>query len=65
MAQITRRSYSSNTKPQAGTSPHVMIYKNFGRPFVKIFVGSLLCYQAAYWAWNKLEKEDILHRSGS
>ncbi|EGE01399.1 hypothetical protein TEQG_00452 [Trichophyton equinum CBS 127.97] len=42
-----------------------MVYKNFGRPFVKIFIGSLVCYQAAYWAWNKLEREDIIHRSGS
>ncbi|EFR01784.1 hypothetical protein MGYG_04787 [Nannizzia gypsea CBS 118893] len=62
MAYITRRSYSSKPKPP---SPHVMVYKNFGRPFVKIFVGALICYQAAYWTWNKLEHEDIAHRSGN
>lgn len=42
-----------------------MVYKNFGRPFLKIFIGSLVCYQAAYWAWNKLEREDMVHRSGN
>ncbi|EEQ34470.1 uncharacterized protein MCYG_07289 [Microsporum canis CBS 113480] len=62
MAQFMRRSYSSSSKP---TSPHVMVYKNFGRPFLKIFIGSLVCYQAAYWAWNKLEREDMVHRSGN
>ncbi|EGD85413.1 hypothetical protein H112_06315 [Trichophyton rubrum D6] len=62
MTYICRRSYSSNSKPP---SPHVMVYKNFGRPFIKLFIGSLVCYQAAYWAWNKLEREDIIHRSGS
>ncbi|PUU78050.1 hypothetical protein B9Z19DRAFT_1084901 [Tuber borchii] len=40
------------------TSPHVMFYKDFGRPIAKVFLMAFFTYQVTYWAWVKMEKED-------
>jgi len=37
----------------------VGFYKVFGRPIAKVFLGAVFTYQATYWLWAKLEKDDI------
>lgn len=42
----------------------IMIYKNYGRPFLKLFIGSLAVYSAIYYSWVGLEKGDMKRRGG-
>lgn len=37
----------------------VGFYKTFGRPVAKVLLMSTFVYQLTYWAWVKLEKEEI------
>jgi len=34
------------------------VYKEFGRPFAKVFLMGLFTYQALYWIWMKMEKDE-------
>ncbi|KAL1959259.1 hypothetical protein VTO42DRAFT_2446 [Malbranchea cinnamomea] len=45
-----------------GTSEHILIYKHYGRPFLKVFLGALAVYGAVYYSWVGLEKEDMRTR---
>ncbi|CAG8979324.1 hypothetical protein HYALB_00002448 [Hymenoscyphus albidus] len=47
---------SSSEKP---TSPHIGFYKTFTRPIAKVMLMAVFTYQLAYWAWVKLEKDEI------
>jgi len=40
-------------------SPHVGFYKTFTRPIAKVLLMATFTYQLAYWAWVKLEKDEI------
>ncbi|KAA8893469.1 hypothetical protein FN846DRAFT_978745 [Sphaerosporella brunnea] len=51
-----RRNYSGSPPKQA--SPHIAIYKEFGRPFAKVFLMAVFTYQTLYWGWLKMEKDD-------
>ncbi|KAF8536183.1 hypothetical protein BDD12DRAFT_890849 [Trichophaea hybrida] len=60
-----RRPYSSSGPPprpppssaaQKPVSTHISIYKDFGRPFTKVFLMAVFVYQALYWTWMKMEK---------
>ncbi|KAF8247456.1 hypothetical protein K440DRAFT_682200 [Wilcoxina mikolae CBS 423.85] len=62
-----RRPYSSSGPPprpppsaaaQKPVSPHISIYKDFGRPFAKVFLMAVFVYQALYWTWIKMEKDE-------
>ncbi|KAH8149059.1 uncharacterized protein LAJ45_07035 [Morchella importuna] len=44
---------------QKKVSKHVGFYKELGRPLSKVFLMSFFTYQACYWAWLKLEKEEV------
>lgn len=39
--------------------PQVAFYKTFGRPMLKVFLMAVFTYQLAYWAWAKLEADEI------
>ncbi|CCX34095.1 Similar to hypothetical protein PAAG_04671 [Paracoccidioides brasiliensis Pb01]; acc. no. XP_002793141 [Pyronema omphalodes CBS 100304] len=41
------------------TSPHINIYKDFGRPFIKVFLMAVFVYQTMYWGWMKMEKDEL------
>lgn len=62
--QVACRRYSSVPPPSSSSSspkpasPHILIYKDFGRPFGKVFVTAVLAYQLLYYSWLKLEKEE-------
>jgi hypothetical protein len=36
----------------------ISIYKDFGRPFAKVFLMAVFVYQALYWTWMKMEKDE-------
>ena len=33
------------------------MYKEFGRPFLKVFLMGMFTYQVIYYGWERLEKE--------
>lgn len=37
----------------------IAFYQTFGRPIAKVFLMSTFIYQLTYWAWAKLEKDEI------
>ncbi|KAI9898221.1 hypothetical protein N3K66_006581 [Trichothecium roseum] len=49
-----RRLYSSK---QPGPTSH--FYKTFTRPIAKTLLIAVFTYQFAYWAWSKLETDEI------
>ncbi|PSS25222.1 hypothetical protein M430DRAFT_33007 [Amorphotheca resinae ATCC 22711] len=53
----------SSTEPTASdqkpVSPHIGFYKTFARPIAKVLLMATFTYQLAYFAWVKLEKEEI------
>ncbi|KAH8804626.1 hypothetical protein F5884DRAFT_419530 [Xylogone sp. PMI_703] len=54
--------WSSSDATAAGqkpVSPHIGFYKTFARPIAKVLLMATLTYQMAYWAWVKLEKDEI------
>lgn len=36
----------------------ISIYKDFGRPFAKVFLMAVFVYQTIYWTWLKMEKDE-------
>ncbi|MCJ1276764.1 hypothetical protein MMC21_004571 [Puttea exsequens] len=41
-------------------SPHIGFYKTHGRPLAKVFLGAVFTYQLAYYAWAKLETDEVV-----
>lgn len=56
-ASTWRRSADRPAAP-AAPSPSASLYRTFGRPFSKVFLGALFTYQLAYWTWAKLETDE-------
>ncbi|KAH0605122.1 uncharacterized protein H6S33_005104 [Morchella sextelata] len=59
-----RRGMADMAPPQPApqkkeVSKHIGFYKELGRPLSKVFLMSFFTYQACYWAWLKLEKEEV------
>jgi len=50
---------STEAQGQKTVSPHIGFYKTFTRPIAKVLLMATFTYQLAYWAWVKLEKEEI------
>lgn len=51
-------------KPDTGalsltTLPQSNFYKTFGRPVFKVSLSAIFVYQLVYWAWVKLEQDEI------
>ncbi|TAQ89795.1 hypothetical protein B7494_g1905 [Chlorociboria aeruginascens] len=71
--RITQRRWNSNSSQhgeikgkgtEIGTgkktgSAHVDFYKTFTRPVAKVLLMATFTYQFAYWAWVKLEKDEL------
>ncbi|RDL41390.1 uncharacterized protein BP5553_01369 [Venustampulla echinocandica] len=53
---IRLNSTDSQPKP---SSPTTSFYKTFTRPVAKVLLMATFTYQLAYWAWVKLEKDEI------
>ncbi|CAG9999901.1 unnamed protein product [Clonostachys byssicola] len=51
----TARPYSTKTP-----NPTSQFYKTFTRPIAKVVLGAVLTYQLVYWAWVKLETDEII-----
>ncbi|KAI5779484.1 hypothetical protein EDC01DRAFT_301087 [Geopyxis carbonaria] len=47
---------SSDESPEASIT--IGIYKDFGRPFVKVFLMAMCTYQGFYWLWLKMELDE-------
>ncbi|KAI5815832.1 hypothetical protein BZA77DRAFT_314402 [Pyronema omphalodes] len=60
-SQIRRNAVPPPPPPAAAkpTSPHISIYKDFGRPFIKVFLMAVFVYQTMYWGWMKMEKDEL------
>ncbi|KZF26911.1 hypothetical protein L228DRAFT_258266 [Xylona heveae TC161] len=57
----SRRQASSSSKTSASQEPsaHANFYKQFSRPIAKVFLPAVFTYQALYWLWVKLEKDEV------
>ncbi|KAI1005096.1 hypothetical protein K3495_g3121 [Podosphaera aphanis] len=53
-----RRFYATEAPPKA-LSPHIGFYKTFGRPVAKVLLMATFVYQLTYWAWVKLEADEM------
>uniref|UniRef100_A0A0B7JRI1 Uncharacterized protein n=1 Tax=Bionectria ochroleuca TaxID=29856 RepID=A0A0B7JRI1_BIOOC len=51
----TARPYSTKAP-----NPTSQFYKTFTRPIAKVVLGAVLTYQLVYWAWVKLETDEII-----
>ncbi|KAE8442449.1 hypothetical protein EG329_003350 [Mollisiaceae sp. DMI_Dod_QoI] len=51
--------FNSTQAGQKQVSPHVGFYKTFTRPVAKVLLMATFTYQLTYWAWVKLEKDEI------
>lgn len=40
-------------------------YRSFGRPIAKVFLGAVFTYQVIYFAWVKLDVEDVKDKKSS
>jgi hypothetical protein len=56
VASAPVRTYA--TEP-AKTNPTTQFYKTFTRPIAKVLLTATLTYQFLYWAWVKLETDEI------
>jgi len=34
------------------------MYKQFGRPFAKVFLGAMFTYQVLFWCWEKMRLDE-------
>ncbi|PGH18499.1 hypothetical protein AJ80_04469 [Polytolypa hystricis UAMH7299] len=53
---IRRNTTTQESKPP---SAHRAPYKNFGGAFIKVFMGAVFTYQLIYYAWTRLEVEEL------
>ncbi|RDA86535.1 hypothetical protein CP532_1908 [Ophiocordyceps camponoti-leonardi (nom. inval.)] len=51
-----QRTFASSTGQPGPTST---FYKTFSRPIAKTLILAVFTYQLAYWAWAKLEADDV------
>lgn len=59
---FARRPYSTQPPPPSATGD---FYKTFTRPVAKCLLLALFTYQLTYWAWLKLEQDEIkMERTG-
>ncbi|KAI0123102.1 hypothetical protein BJ170DRAFT_125505 [Xylariales sp. AK1849] len=56
------RAYADVPKPP---SQHTTFYKTFGRPIFKVALMAIFTYQLAYFAWLKLETNEIREDIGA
>lgn len=57
---IQRRFESSAPDPQPERAPRASnVYKQFGRPFAKVFLGAMLTYQVLFWCWEKMRLDEL------
>ncbi|KIN03827.1 hypothetical protein OIDMADRAFT_51763 [Oidiodendron maius Zn] len=59
---LAQSRWNSTQPPAPGphpVSPHIGFYKTFARPVAKVLLMATLTYQLAYWAWVRLEKDEI------
>ncbi|KAL8284981.1 hypothetical protein RB597_002185 [Gaeumannomyces tritici] len=54
--QQQRRHGSSSPQPSHTSN----FYKTFGRPVFKVSLSAIFVYQLVYWAWVKLEQDEIM-----
>ncbi|KAK1829621.1 hypothetical protein QBC39DRAFT_356010 [Podospora conica] len=61
----TRRPYSTQQQQPPPPSATGDFYKTFTRPVAKCLLLALFTYQLTYWAWLKLEMDEIkMERTG-
>ncbi|KAH7318734.1 hypothetical protein B0I35DRAFT_432847 [Stachybotrys elegans] len=51
---------ASNVSPDKPASETSKFYKQFSRPVAKVLLMAVLTYQVVYWAWVKLETDEII-----
>ncbi|TGZ79303.1 hypothetical protein EX30DRAFT_373082 [Ascodesmis nigricans] len=56
---LLRTNATSAPPPPKPTSQHINIYREFGRPFAKVFFMGMFTYQTLYWAWLAMERDEI------
>ncbi|KAK0751988.1 hypothetical protein B0T18DRAFT_81204 [Schizothecium vesticola] len=56
LRSLARRPYSTQQQPPSATGD---FYKTFTRPVAKCLLFALFTYQLTYWAWLKLEQDEI------
>ncbi|KAL8371755.1 hypothetical protein RB595_001518 [Gaeumannomyces hyphopodioides] len=56
-AQQQQRRHGSSSPQPSHTSN---FYKTFGRPVFKVSLSAIFVYQLVYWAWVKLEQDEIM-----
>jgi hypothetical protein len=44
---------------EAPLTSQIGFYKTFARPVAKVLLMATFAYQLSYWAWVKLEKDEI------
>ncbi|TLS27340.1 hypothetical protein PpBr36_04478 [Pyricularia pennisetigena] len=54
-----RCSSSSSSSPSSKPSLSGSFYKTFGRPILKVVLSAMFVYQVAYYAWVKMETDEI------
>ncbi|KAI6351341.1 hypothetical protein MCOR25_010005 [Pyricularia grisea] len=55
--QFQQIRYSSSSPKQPSLSGN--FYKTFGRPILKVVLSAMFVYQVAYYAWVKMETDEI------
>lgn len=63
-SHLARRPYSTQRQPPPPSATGDF-YKTFTRPVAKCLLLALFTYQLTYWAWLKLEQDEIkMERTG-
>ncbi|VUC34942.1 unnamed protein product [Clonostachys rosea] len=59
---LLQRPYYRTARPYSTKAPNPtsQFYKTFTRPIAKVILGAVLTYQLVYWAWVKLETDEIM-----
>ncbi|CAI6100446.1 hypothetical protein V2G26_008206 [Clonostachys chloroleuca] len=59
---LLQRPFYRTARPYSTKAPNPtsQFYKTFTRPIAKVVLGAVLTYQLVYWAWVKLETDEII-----
>ncbi|CAH0024106.1 unnamed protein product [Clonostachys rhizophaga] len=59
---LLQRPFYCTARPYSTKAPNPtsQFYKTFTRPIAKVVLGAVLTYQLVYWAWVKLETDEII-----